>query len=439
MRDFFMGAEVEVEELQLGAPIPDRTPPHGVVLSQLESDGWIRRYNYKASYDLHGKKSVSKLLVGEIPPEPGVEVSSSMGSSDREVRLSKPLRVNVPGMDSPLGQPIQIQMAGRIGAPTAPVPADNRLNLPSASAIPLRQGPFLSQAAQAPQQTQDVSVPMISDPMIEAPEAAAPPEPEAEVTGLPDCERPMQLPDGKVIEPDDELTLRDFCAMLPFILKLTEKEVAQDQGFVPNGRIPLNRIGSVPSFGPAGSPFAQGGGGGGGGGGTPGPGPIGVVTGNTPIGGPGQGTQGPPGPAGPQGPAGAANIAGIQKTDGDFSNIGAMAIVPGTSFDITVGGDGKVAISFSLPLSADGLDAEIFDVFAGIQIGSTQYRVWRESANNGGGGDRFFFLTASGTLYVTLAPGTYTVSICYGDNPGLNHFTVTTTPSAPASAVAQYS
>jgi len=439
MRDFFMGAEVELEELALGASAPDTTPPQGVLMSHLESDGWIRKYVYKASRGVLGR-SDSKLLVGEIPPEPGFQMEGARESSpeaERSVRLSKPVRVNVPMMGSAYGPQIQLNMGVQTKIRQTPhVPTDTRLNLPPGASIPLsRQGPFLGQVPTASQ------VPPPAAPL--PPPAGSPEAVPAPLPSGPDCNRPLQLPDGTVLNPDDTLTLKDFCAMIPYLQKLMGKEagVSPDNGPIrPGGPIPLSA--GVPSFGPAGGPFAQGGfGGGGGGGGTPGAGPIGVVNGATPVGGPNQGTQGPPGPVGPAGAPGAGNIVdGAQKTDGNFQNIGAMMPIPGLSGLFTIGADGKALISFNFILSADFPGDSIYDVFAGIRIDATQYQLWQNGEQQGAGGDKVFTTTAFGTILVTgLTPGDHTISVVYGDNPALNHFSVVTSPSEPANLVVQHS
>ncbi len=433
MRDFFMGAEVEVEELGLGDPAPEVTPPQGVIVSRLEADGWVRKYLYKS---ISGGRP-SEIMVGEVPPDPALGESAPYVDSDAPVRLDG----------------FALMRGGRPQMQAGPIPIsahmEGRLSLPGQTSVPLiQQTPFLGQTPTAPPAApvqQTVSVPT-GDAGLPPAEALPPPPP---APALPDCASPLQLPDGTVVNPDDPVTLKELCAMLPYIAKYVEQQAKVDEGptglMRPNGAIPLSRsnYGSVPSFGPAGGPFAQGGGGGGGGGGGPaGFGPVGVINPATPVGGPGQGNTGPQGPPGPPGVGNV--IDGIAKTDGDFLNTGAMAIIPGTSKVITVGGpvlgDGTtpVAISFSMELDAGIVPAQIFDVFAGIDIDGTQYQLWRQGEQQGAGSDKVFRLSASGTLYVTLTPGPHTISICYGDNAGENPFTVTTAPGQPACWTAQH-
>lgn len=427
-----MGAEVELEELELGAPGPDVTPPQGVILTHLESDGWTRKYLYKASYDALGSRKQSKILMSEVRPEPGMDgaYEPAAPQEERQVHFQRQ------GGLQTIGNPFSVQMGGA-SRPISPV-ADNRLNLPPGSSVPfVGHGPLLGQM-QTPPTPAPAPVGPPSDGALPLANAT-PPAPPAEPVG-PDCTRSLQLPDGTVINPEDSITLKDFCAMIPWLESLLQKNApsSSPNGPIrPGGRIPLS-VG-VPSFGPAGGPFAQGGfGGGGGGGGVPGAGPIGVVTGPTPIGGPGQATQGPPGPAGPPGPGNV--IDGAQKTDGNFGSTGAMVPIPGLTIPVTVGADGKLAVSFSFILQAAFPGDIIYDVFAGIQIDATQYQLWENSEQQGAGADKVFIVTATGILFASgLTPGPHTVSVIYGDNPALNHFTVVTSPSQPACVVAQHS
>lgn len=452
MQDFFMGAQVELDELALGEAPPAVTPPQGVILTELHTDGWTRRYLYKSRVDALGKAHPSKILVSEIPGDAPVQMGTEAPSQDHEIHLSRPVRVGIPSMGgNPLGT---VPMAS--GFPTTPIsgmpsPAmgDSRVNLPAHTAVPLlRQGAFLGQlptappaAPAAPDAGSDVPLPLAN---ATPPDASAPPPPDAGPLTLPACATaPIQLPDGTIINPDDAITLKDLCVMIPYLEKRLQQDMPQQQNgpVRPGGPIPLSRgFPGLPSFGPAGSGFAQGGfggAGGGGGGNPPGAGPIGVVTGPTPTGGPGQ--SGGPGPVGPVGPPGPGNIIdGIQKTDGNFANTGAMAIIPGTTFDIVVGGNGNVALMFSAALEAPSR-ASIFNIFGGIQIDSTQYQLWESSEEQGAGSDQVFSMTMTGTLFINLPLGTHTISMIYGDNPAENHFTVVTSPTQPASVIAQHS
>ncbi len=328
---------------------------------------------------------------------------------------------------------------------------DSRLNLPSSASIKIiSNGPALGQMASPPavDQAQPPTIPGSRQdiPIPMTPPPAAPPQVSAAPAPTPStlpaaCLKAIQLPDGTVINPDDVITLKDLCAMIPY---LKEAGLGAPKGPVrPGGPIPVvsntpgQMMGGLPSFGPAGSPFGQGGGGGGGGNVVVGPGPIGVVTGPTPVGGPGQGTQGP---IGPVGPAGAGSIIdGVQKNNANFFNSGAMAIVPGTTFTITVGGNGNVSLFFSFEMSPNLGFASVYNVLAGIQIDSTQYELWRKDEIQGAGGDRVTAMSAAGVLFINLSPGTHTISLIYGSSPAGNPWTLVASPTNPASIIAQHS
>lgn len=409
MKDFYMGAVVEVEELALGANPPETTPPHGVIVSQRETDGWTRRYLYRRYSDLSGKRVETKVLYSEMRPEAGAELGRGM--IQVAVPFQPATRAPAPAMDGrvrfPMNSQVKLVGMGQAAPPAAPPAA-----APTGPPLPIDQPVPLSRAPVAP---------------------GTPPPPALPAV----CDRAMQLPDGTILNPDDNLTFKDFCALLPYIME-QKKSQAPPGPVRPGGPIPLsNAIGAVPSFGPAGSPFGQGGGGGGGGGGPSGPGPIGVV--NSPvIQGAGQpGTQGPPGAPGATGPAGPGSIIdGVQLTSG-FTNAGVMAVVPGSTFGIVVGGDGKCQFNFGALLLAIGR-ASIWDVQMGIQIDATQYLLWESSEEQGAGADQAFVLTADRGWFTTLPLGPHTISLIYGYG-GLNRFDINAGPAFPASISCQHS
>lgn len=421
MRDYYMGNEVEIEELPLGSLPPAETPPYGVLMTELGHDGSSRKIRFTAVRDSLGIVRKSRLVIGETPArayDPGQENLTPFVPVGNQ-------RMEASSIDQAV--PFLRQQNASMG--------DSRLNLPPGTAVRLVNSPHMGQqqpAAPMPAQPQDTPLPVSVEPDAAQTEPGATPS-------LPDCTRALQLPDGAIIQPDDSITLKELCSLLPYISKYVEQAESRDQsqGLIrPGGPIPLSNpaMRGVPSFGPAGGSF--GGGGGGGGGSPPGAGPIGVVNSPTPIGA-GQGTQGPPGPAGPAGPGSA--ISGVAKTDGNVLNVGPMSVVPGTTFTITVGGDGKVVLSFSFELSPQLGFASIYDVFAGVEVDGTQYQLWRNSEQQGAGDDKVLALSASGVLILTLSAGDHTISLLYGDQPGLNHFYLVAQPNEPASIVAQYS
>lgn len=426
MKDFYMGAVVDVEELALGESAPLNTPPQGVIVSRIEDDGWMRRYLYRSyNDDLSGKRVHNQVLYSETPPADGAPRPA-------------PVPTATPAPKSELGRNVPFRRLDLRGVqPVQPV-MDNRLNFPAGSQVKLAASKVLGQAAspaagpEAPPAVPAAAPVDVPVPLTGPPPGTPPPPP-----GLPAiCDRAIQLPDGTILNPDDTITFKDFCALMPYILKAEKAEAGPRR----QGTIPLSQgFGAVPSFGPAGSPFGQGGGGGGGGGAPPGPGPVGVVQ-NPVIGGAGQpGTQGPPGGPGPQGPAGpGATLDGAQITS-SFTNGGAMAVVPGSTFQITVGGDGKCDFEFSAILQRILPRASIWSVEMGIEIDGFQYRLWANSEQQGAGDDQGFTMTAAGTLYAILALGVHTVSLIYGYNPAQNGWTLEASASQPASIFCRHS
>lgn len=456
-----MGTVVEVEEFGLGENPPDTTPPQGVVIVRRESDGWVRKYLYKAANDLSGQKHETKVLISEIPPNPTLgEVSPAPApaavaqAQDQPLRFSQPVRVNLAGLgsgQSPLGGQVPVtqpMMRHAALSPTQAPEMDSRLNLPGRSAVKISQraplgmgaspviptlGQIPSSAGPAPGPA-PAPAPARSDVPLPLSKSPAPP------ASLPvACTIPMTMPDGTVLNPDDALLFKDFCALIPYLLDQVSKASPKGRP----GTIPLSQgpvPGGLPSFGPAGGPFGGGGGGGFGGGGgnaQAGPGPVGVVTGPTPVGGPNQ--AGAPGPAGPAGPAGPGSVIdGVKKIDGNFLNVGAMIVVPGTTFQIVVGGDGKTNISFGFELTPFPF-ASVYDVFAGIEIDGVQYQLWRNAEVQGSGGDLVTAISASGEYYDVLSVGTHTVSLVYGQSPAGNPWALVASSTNPASIIAKHS
>lgn len=449
MKTFFMGAEVDLEEYGLGDTPPDVTPPQGVVISRRESDGFIRKYLYKSVRDNLGKKSESKSLFSEVSPVSSAAERAVPLSSEQSVKFSQPVRVNIPALGSQA--PMQVNpMGGRVAALGSD---DGRFRVPASSSVRVvNRTPVLGQTSTAPAATPppaqvgppaETPIPLtqapaaipqaspapLPTPPVGTPAAAPAPAPSPSAQSLQiACATPMQLPDGTILNPDDPVLFKELCQLIPYLLKIA-RPVEQKKA---PGAIPLiKNPGFLPSFGPAGSPFGQGGASG-----PSGPGPVGVVAGPVPSG--GGGNVGPPGPPGPPGPAGTGQIVdGIQKNDANFFSTGAFVVVPGTTFTINVvTGGNNLAIYFNFQLENNGR-ASIFDVFAGIALDNTNYQLWTQSEEQGAGSDQVFNLTGTGVLIIPNVPaGTHTISLIYGDNPAENHFTMIANANQPVSVVA---
>lgn len=144
------------------------------------------------------------------------------------------------------------------------------------------------------------------------------------------CPGPVELPDGKVLEPGDYVSLDALCQMMPYLLEAYAKV---ESGLAPGQKVPV--VGQSPdgrvavptpgSMGPGGAnnPYGRGGGGF-------------IASGG--------GGPGPRGPAGTRGPAGPGSVVEdpIEKTDGDFSaGPGAFVAVPGTLLGFSMSEAGK--------------------------------------------------------------------------------------------------
>lgn len=424
MGEFYMGEEIA--ELELGSPLPAVLPSKGLIVPSLDGDGWTRKY-------LH-QDGGRKILISEIPPPKG---SPAMGESRPIPFAGRPGAGNVPslpfqGNQTPLpgkspfgiGQP----MEGRPGQGTVPV---RGLGAPIPSLLPIR----LAQS---------------SDPTL--PAAPTAPAPAAGGTPVPfdgDCKvcpGPMEMPDGRIIQPEDSITLKDICAMMPVLLDRAcgPGGFQKSQEAAPQGPYPTQPIRVTPGFpgmGPGNGPFGQGagfGGAGGGGGGLPGP--LGVVQG-TPVGG-FNGSAGP-GPTGPAGPG--TGIAFVTKTDGDFSaGPGSFIPIPGTSFTFNQAKTGPVLFMINAIFGCN--DAQNNALAIRINGGTpipVQLALFHTFVSDVG----VFYVGASAFWPMTLADGSYTVELmlrginagqfCSGTGLGFTA-TISATPDGPLAFAALY-
>jgi hypothetical protein len=149
--------------------------------------------------------------------------------------------------------------------------------------------------------------------------------------GCPPGGAPVELADGKIVMPDDTLTLAEICEIVPLIIESMAKAGANGKlspgqavqvaksPFGPFGTpaLPTQRPGALPGSGGAIAPNGGAPGGWGGGG--------------------GRGSRGPTGPRGLQGPPGVGGIAAALKTDGNFivASVSPFVPVPGTGVAFT--------------------------------------------------------------------------------------------------------
>ncbi len=223
---------------------------------------------------------------------------------------------------------------------------------------------------------------------------------------------PVELSDGRVIYPEDPITLADVCEIVPLILETLMK--AETKGKVAPGMpVPIARGGVSPTFGPSTAPtgfgprpgaiagpglfggtipFGAGGGGfpagGGGGRGAPGP----------------QGIQGPPGGQGPPGPGAIVDF--IVKTDGDFVvGPGAFVPVPGTLVNFSTSESGPALFFVQATLSFVGLSTPQ-NAQLGIRVDGIDYPLTVRSMT--GAGVSEFQIGQSPAFPISLGTGVHT-------------------------------
>jgi hypothetical protein len=223
------------------------------------------------------------------------------------------------------------------------------------------------------------------------------------------------MPDGRVIDPDDPITFKDFCSLLPFISEAmglySQMSQAQPQGLAPGMTVPIVGqpqapgalpIGTPSQFGPATGPAGGGpmrGGGGGGfiasGGG--GPGPRGLP-----------GPMGPEGAAGPAGPAGPGSIIDFTvKTNGDFTAGPGTPLVPvpGTLVNFVTSEAGAVLFLVQATLGCGfSQSAKI-----GLVIDGVTHVLSARSLSLAGGGNNEFMIGQPLVFAAILAAGVHTV------------------------------
>lgn len=224
---------------------------------------------------------------------------------------------------------------------------------------------------------------------------------------------PVELSDGRIVYPEDPVTLADVCEIVPLIIESLMKEAGQ--GKLTAG-MPVKVVGnqaafgptlSVPGFGPKpgsvggiGGLFGQQGGGGGGGGGFP-------------SGGGGRGPQGIAGNQGIQGPAGPGSlISSVTKDDGDFSvvSFSPFVVIPGTLISFTTTAEGTAVFLIQVVFGA-GAGAGFTNGQIGLRITvggvPTDYPLTANLMHTFVGGVGQFVVGAHASIPLLLPPGTY--------------------------------
>lgn len=240
-------------------------------------------------------------------------------------------------------------------------------------------GPYLGQVSQGP-------VPTVPGPGPVPTQQAAP----AGEFPASLCPGAIQMPDGRTIEPEDEITLMDLCDILPTIMEALQLKATQG-----DGRVPVVG-GQQRGFGPAGQMGAISAPGGGGG-----------------FGGGGGGGRGERGLRGFQGPAGlGGNIDTITKTDGDFTaGPGAFVSVPGTLINFTTEEAGTSLFFLQAVLGAtDGTGGSQSDQL-GLRIDGTDYPLSVRLLHTFAAGVGEFLIGQSSMFSLAMAAGAHTVEV----------------------------
>lgn len=349
-----MGEEIQAIELPPGAPVPKITPPEGVILTKRGLDGVTRKILYQTRLGSRGEVVPRSMIIREILPDPMDIPRTSMGID----------RSHAGGRAKPLmsGSPVPVVAGGglRLGqiSPTSP------------TAPPVSSNP---------------------DAELQPPQAPPGTQPGA-------CPGPIEMPDGRVINPDDAITLKDFCEMAPYFL-----ETLKDMANGPRTG-PVSLVGQPSGYAqvvsPAGGMFGQGGMNGAGGG-----------MAGFPAGG-----GGGPGPAGKQGPPGpTAEIDVLTKVDGDFTaGPGAFVSVPGTQKTFSQGSAGYVVVFLQAVFGCGGASAQSNQI--GIKVtdsdgNSTTYPLTAILAHTDVSDVNVFIAPGFSMWPVSLAAGSYTVEV----------------------------
>jgi len=223
-------------------------------------------------------------------------------------------------------------------------------------------------------------------------------------------ETPLQLPDGRTLQPSAELTLEDFCQLFPVLLDMELEARAQQApgrgrpvpgqnvsvvqgpnvpaGFRQPGGLPVPGQSQMSPFGGPPSQVAAGGG-----------------SGFVASGGGRAGQRGMRGATGPPGPG--TIEAPITKTDGDFSVASGspFVAVPGTeiTFATSMGGTAIFFLQAVFGSVAEESRGQI-----GLRIDGTDYPL---SANQTGAAVDDFLKTVTSFWPLFLALGSHTVEV----------------------------
>jgi len=335
-----------------------------------------------------------------IVAHPRQEMAGGQVQVRQEVPVPKSLSVRpsntpVTAPQTPGAGPMSMlqRMVPMKAAGAEPAMAGRQLGMPSQKPLSGKVGPVANR----------VPIKGMGQAAPAAPAApATPPEPPVKK-----CPGPVEMSDGRIIEPDDVITLKDICEIVPFLVESTEfarEKAAAAKGLAPGQAVPV--VGGTPTgaaavSGPGQGPFG-------------GPGGGGAVSG---FGGFGGGSGGP-GPAGPPGPAGTAGPTGppgpgiatdfLVKRDGDFTvGPGAFVAVPGTLLAFNTPADGPAVFHLQAVLGCDSTQNAV----VGLRIDGVDYPLNPRLLHTFAAGVAEFFIPVSAHWPLVLAAGSHTVEV----------------------------
>lgn len=213
----------------------------------------------------------------------------------------------------------------------------------------------------------------------------------------------VELPDGRVLLPEDTLTLGDFLELLPLLL-----EGGAAAGLAPGKEVPVRGMPGAPM----GAPGAQARPGA-----LPGAGPtFGPASGRAGGGfvASGGGGRGPKGDRGPQGLPGPGTIpVPVFKTDGDFTVVSASPFVevPGTEITFTQQTPGATALFFVQAVFGGNSVAGRTNGQLGVRIDGVDFPLTANLLHTGAAGVDAFLAGVHATLPQALAVGAHTASV----------------------------
>jgi hypothetical protein len=240
---------------------------------------------------------------------------------------------------------------------------------------------------------------------------------------------PVELPDGKIVMPDDQITLSDLCDLLPLLLETMGGGASGANGgkIAPGSQVPIAGAPmpfgtpAIPSnrspFGGQGSLTAGGGGGG------------------FPAG--GGGGRGKPGPPGPPGVAGPGQIVPVIKTDGNLTiaSVSPFVMIPGTSKTFVVSEDGPAVFMIQAVFGGNTVSG-LSNGQIGLRVDGTDYPLTANLIHTTVVGVGQFLASAQAAFPVQLSKGSHTASlIVRGDSslgaPTGSPLTVQANPTIP--------